>query len=117
MYSAEDRHGFGTFSFNNYIYNLPEVLEKYQKKIKRLENENKILEHRLGEKDVDEDYMSCNYIDGHWCIAVVRDIRLINNDDKISLEATKICYEDVKTGEVIAVRHSEKQNSREANFV
>lgn len=113
MYSAEDRHGFDTFRFNNYTYNLSEILEKYQ----RLKNENKILKHRLGEKDVDKDYISCNYIDGHWCIAVIRDIKFIDiNDSKVSYVATKICYEDVESGEVIAVRQQEKQNSEEASF-
>lgn len=115
MYSTEDRHGFETFRFNNYTYST-EVSKRYQKKIKRLEDENKILKHQLGEKDVDKDYMSCNYIDGHWCIAVVRDLKFMDNNGKLSYVATRICYEDAETGEVIAVRQQEKQ-SWEGNFV
>lgn len=131
MYKPEDRHGFETpqrteTSTTFYTYNpsetirklrqenedLQELIKAEQAKNEALKSEIDMLKARIGDESIE---LGLNYIDGHWCNAIVENIKGIQVDTINNTEYAVKCkgdvvYRDVDTNEKIAVRHLKKSS-------
>lgn len=127
MYTPEDRHGFEVPQRTTfYSYNPSETIRKLRKqnedlqelikaeqaKNKALKSEIDILKARIGDEHIE---LGLNYIDGHWCNAIVENIEAIEVDTINNTEYAVKCkgdvvYRDVNTNEKIAVRHLKKSS-------
>lgn len=127
MYTPEDRHGFEVPQRTTlYSYNpsetirklrqqnedLQKLIEAEQAKNEALKLEIDILKARIGDEHIE---LGLNYIDGHWCNAIVENIKAIEVDTINNTEYAVKCkgdvvYRDVNTNEKIAVRHLKKSS-------
>lgn len=130
MYTPEDRHGFEVPQRTTfYSYNpsetirklrqqnedLQELIEAEQAKNEALKSEIDILKARIGDEHIE---LSLNYIDGHWCNAILENITAMQLDKSDKTQYVVKCkgdvvYRDIDTNEKIAVRHLKKSSGGE----
>lgn len=104
MYNAEDIHGGAFFIFDCIQRNqkLKKENELLKAQIKDKQKENDILKKRI-----DNQALTMNYIDGHWCeksLDNIEDFEVKADPYRIIIKKGDVVYRDIKTHEIIAIQ-------------
>ena len=113
MYKPEDLHGFMS-TINSWTYSPNDTIKRLEKENDELKDKIKDLEKLLSEYTRLHDEDNFTYIDGHYCYREIIDMKIDSIDMKPDYSGLyfnmtcKVVYKDIKTHELIAVRHMEE---------